>query len=42
MRRPYDGLFLPYQSEWLNLGPINAGLEQVCTALVPPLLPCVS
>eukprot|EP00658_Telonema_sp_P-2_P039704 TRINITY_DN28378_c0_g1_i1.p2 TRINITY_DN28378_c0_g1~~TRINITY_DN28378_c0_g1_i1.p2 ORF type:complete len:113 (-),score=27.22 TRINITY_DN28378_c0_g1_i1:95-433(-) len=25
---PYDGLFLPYQEEWLNLGPINAGLKQ--------------
>eukprot|EP00041_Stephanoeca_diplocostata_P027866 m.777446 g.777446 ORF g.777446 m.777446 type:complete len:964 (-) comp23264_c0_seq2:304-3195(-) len=25
---PYDGLFLPYQEEWLNLGPINEGLEQ--------------
>lgn len=25
---PYDGLFLPYQEEWLNLGPINGGLEQ--------------
>lgn len=25
---PYDGLFLPYQSEWQNLGPINAGLDQ--------------
>jgi hypothetical protein len=25
---PYDGLFAPYQSEWLNLGPINAGLPQ--------------
>lgn len=22
---PYDGLFLPYQDEWENLGPINAG-----------------
>jgi hypothetical protein len=25
---PYDGLFAPYQDEWLNLGPINAGLPQ--------------
>ena len=25
---PYDGLFLPYQDEWLNLGPINGGLAQ--------------
>ena len=25
---PYDGLFLPYQEEWLNLGPINGGLAQ--------------
>lgn len=25
---PYDGLFAPYQEEWLNLGPINAGLPQ--------------
>jgi SSS family solute:Na+ symporter len=25
---PYDGLFAPYQSSWLNLGPINAGLPQ--------------
>ena len=24
----YDGLFLPYQDEWLNLGPINGGLAQ--------------
>jgi hypothetical protein len=26
--RPYDGLFLPYADWWLNLGPINQGLEQ--------------
>ena len=25
---PYDGLFAPYQPEWQNLGPINAGLPQ--------------
>ena len=25
---PYDGLFYPYQEEWLNLGPINEGLDQ--------------
>jgi hypothetical protein len=25
---PYDGLFLPYQERWLNLGPINGGLAQ--------------
>ena len=25
---PYDGLFAPYAQEWLNLGPINAGLPQ--------------
>ena len=25
---PYDGLFAPYQDEWLNLGPINQGLPQ--------------
>ncbi len=25
---PYDGLFLPYQEKWLNLGPINGGLAQ--------------
>jgi hypothetical protein len=25
---PYDGLFLPYQERWLNLGPINEGLAQ--------------
>ena len=25
---PYDGLFAPYQDQWLNLGPINAGLPQ--------------
>eukprot|EP00038_Savillea_parva_P010156 m.188310 g.188310 ORF g.188310 m.188310 type:complete len:848 (+) comp17384_c0_seq1:177-2720(+) len=25
---PYDGLFLPYQDSWLNLGPINGGLKQ--------------
>ena len=25
---PYDGLFLPYQEQWLNLGPINGGLAQ--------------
>jgi hypothetical protein len=25
---PYDGLFAPYTEEWLNLGPINAGLPQ--------------
>jgi len=25
---PYDGLFLPYSEEWLNLGPINGGLAQ--------------
>lgn len=25
---PYDGLFLPYQDKWLNLGPINGGLAQ--------------
>ena len=25
---PYDGLFLPYQDEWLNLGPVNGGLDQ--------------
>jgi hypothetical protein len=25
---PYDGLFAPYADEWLNLGPINAGLPQ--------------
>jgi hypothetical protein len=25
---PYDGLFAPYQEQWLNLGPINAGLPQ--------------
>ena len=25
---PYDGLFLPYQDRWLNLGPINRGLAQ--------------
>ena len=25
---PYDGLFAPYQDEWLNLGPINPGLPQ--------------
>ncbi len=25
---PYDGLFAPYQEDWLNLGPINAGLPQ--------------
>lgn len=25
---PYDGLFAPYQDEWLNLGPINEGLPQ--------------
>ena len=24
---PYDGLFLPYQEEWPNLGPINRGLS---------------
>jgi hypothetical protein len=33
---PYDGLFLPYQAEWNNLGPANPGLEQynVTTALM--------
>lgn len=33
---PYDGLFLPYQPRWLNLGPINAGLDQynVTTTLI--------
>jgi len=25
---PYDGLFLPYQEQWENLGPINGGLTQ--------------
>ena len=25
---PYDGLFLPYQTRWENLGPINGGLAQ--------------
>ena len=25
---PYDGLFLPYQDKWLNLGPINGGLKK--------------
>jgi hypothetical protein len=25
---PYDGLFLPYEEEWVNLGPINGGLAQ--------------
>jgi len=25
---PYDGLFAPFADEWLNLGPINAGLPQ--------------
>jgi hypothetical protein len=25
---PYDGLFLPYEEEWANLGPINGGLAQ--------------
>ena len=25
---PYDGLFLPYQEKWENLGPINGGLAQ--------------
>ena len=25
---PYDGLFLPYQEQWQNLGPVNQGLEQ--------------
>jgi hypothetical protein len=25
---PFDGLFLPYQDKWLNLGPINGGLAQ--------------
>ena len=25
---PYDGLFLPYAEQWLNLGPINTGLSQ--------------
>lgn len=24
----YDGLFLPYQNKWENLGPINGGLAQ--------------
>ena len=25
VHQPYDGLFLPYQEQWLNLGPINQG-----------------
>ncbi len=25
---PYDGLFLPYQDTWENLGPINGGLAK--------------
>ncbi len=25
---PYQGLFLPYQDEWLNLGPIGGGMAQ--------------
>ena len=25
---PYDGLFLPYQDRWENLGPINGGLAK--------------
>lgn len=25
---PYDGLFLPYQERWENLGPINGGLAK--------------
>ena len=28
---PYDGLFLPYEPEWPNLGPINGGLAQYVT-----------
>lgn len=33
---PYDGLFLPYQEDWLNLGPINGGLAQYKVVLIPP------
>lgn len=31
----YDGLFLPYQQEWANLGPINQGAKKIWPLFLP-------